>query len=193
MGGEGAGPPARLVRDAGARPPVRLALMRHAKSSWRWDLPDRHRPLAKRGQRSARAVARRLEELGWAPDLIVASPALRSAETWVRMTEEGGAFRDAGIVFEDSFYGSHVFEASAAASIRAYLGGVRDGQRPANVLCLGHNPGWSLAVEAFTGKIVHLKTADVALLEGRSPEWPAALGASFSLVDVVRSRPLLAQ
>ena len=25
------------------------------------------------------------------------------------------------------------------------------------------------------------KTADVALLEGRSPEWPAALGASFSL------------
>ena len=192
MGGEGAGAPARPLRAAGA-PPVRLALMRHAKSSWRWDLPDRHRPLAKRGQRSARAVARRLEELGWAPDLIVASPALRSAETWVRMTEEGGAFRDAGIVFEDSFYGSHVFEASAAASIRAYLGGVRDGQRPANVLCLGHNPGWSLAVEAFTGKFVHLKTADVALLEGRSPEWPAALGASFSLVDVVRSRPLLAQ
>ena len=192
MGGEGAGPSARLVRDAGARPPVRLALMRHAKSSWRWDLPDRHRPLAKRGKRSARAVARRLEELGWAPDLIVASPALRSAETWVEMTELA-AVRDAGIVFEDSFYGSHVFEASAVASIRAYLGGIRDGQRPANVLCLGHNPGWSLAVEAFTGKIVDLKTADVALLEGQSPEWPAALGATFSLVDVVRSRPLLAQ
>ena len=59
-----------------------LTLIRHAKSSWDAGvLTDRERPLNDRGRRDAPVMGRRLGERSPAPDLIVASPALRAQET----------------------------------------------------------------------------------------------------------------
>ena len=65
----------------GQRPRI-LHLLRHAKSS-RDDpeLADRDRPLAPRGVRNAAVLAERLSRAGFAPDLVLCSPALRTRET----------------------------------------------------------------------------------------------------------------
>lgn len=60
----------------------RLIVMRHAKSSWSADADDLDRPISSRGRRDARQVARRFADVdALRPQMIVASPARRSAET----------------------------------------------------------------------------------------------------------------
>lgn len=62
--------------------PVRLYLLRHAKSSWDHPgLVDHQRPLAPRGERAARAVARTLVAEGVRFDAIVSSTAVRARDT----------------------------------------------------------------------------------------------------------------
>jgi phosphohistidine phosphatase len=60
----------------------RLYLLRHAKSAW--DDPrlrDRERPLAPRGRKAAKRMARWAEEHGVRPQLVVCSDAVRAQET----------------------------------------------------------------------------------------------------------------
>ena len=67
----------------------RLIIMRHAKSSWTSGAASDHqRPLNKRGRRAAPLVAARLRDLGWIPDLVIASDSERTRETWQRMRAE---------------------------------------------------------------------------------------------------------
>jgi phosphohistidine phosphatase len=64
----------------------RLYLLRHAKSSWKdTSLPDHDRPLAGRGRRAAKAIARHMREQGIEPDLVLCSSARRARETLDRM------------------------------------------------------------------------------------------------------------
>ena len=59
-----------------------LLLLRHAKSS-RDDpnLPDRERPLTKRGRHAARLMRQAIGDLGLAPDLVLVSTARRTMQT----------------------------------------------------------------------------------------------------------------
>jgi phosphohistidine phosphatase len=60
----------------------RVYLLRHTKSSWKdRSLADRDRPLAGRGRRAAKAVARHLEEERIRPDLVLCSPARRTRDS----------------------------------------------------------------------------------------------------------------
>lgn len=59
-----------------------LLICRHAKSSWQDStLTDFDRPLNKRGERDAPAMAQRLCERAFKPDLILSSPAVRARRT----------------------------------------------------------------------------------------------------------------
>ena len=60
----------------------RLHLLRHAKSSWDDPaLPDHDRPLAPRGRKAVRRLARWADEHDLRPDLVLCSPALRATQT----------------------------------------------------------------------------------------------------------------
>lgn len=60
----------------------RLAVFRHAKSSWDDSVPrDFDRPLNRRGERGAELMGRHIASLGHRFDHIVSSPAVRCAET----------------------------------------------------------------------------------------------------------------
>ena len=65
----------------------RLILLRHAKSDWP-DVPDRDRPLAKRGRRDAPKIGRWLREHGYLPDIVICSDARRTRQTWDRVARE---------------------------------------------------------------------------------------------------------
>ena len=59
-----------------------LLLLRHAKAVLGEGLEDFDRPLAPRGEKAAEAMGRYMAENGLAPDLVLCSPARRTAQTW---------------------------------------------------------------------------------------------------------------
>jgi phosphohistidine phosphatase len=107
----------------------RLVLLRHAKSAWP-DVPDRERPLARRGQRDAPVMGRWLRDAGLVPDLVVCSTARRARETWQLAQPCLGAALP--VRFDE-----RVYQASAAqllALIRREPAAVR------TLLVMGHDP-----------------------------------------------------
>ena len=58
----------------------RLILVRHAKSSWEFNLPDHERPLNQRGNKDAKLVSKQLVD-DIKPDRIFSSDALRAKTT----------------------------------------------------------------------------------------------------------------
>jgi phosphohistidine phosphatase len=65
-------------------------MMRHAKSSWAFDLPDRERPLAERGVRDASLVGERLNTMNFKFDKVCSSPAKRAFDTALLVTSSLG-------------------------------------------------------------------------------------------------------
>jgi phosphohistidine phosphatase len=107
-------------------------LLRHAKSDWP-DVPDRDRPLAKRGRRDAPVIGRWLHDHGYQPELVICSTALRTRQTWDLVAPELGG--SPSVTFEPRAY-------AASAITLLYL--VRE--LPAacrSALLIGHNPGVS--------------------------------------------------
>lgn len=58
-----------------------IYLIRHAKSSWAFNLPDHDRPLARRGRKDVEKVGKYLSETYQKPDLIISSTASRAFYT----------------------------------------------------------------------------------------------------------------
>lgn len=59
----------------------RLILVRHGKSSWKYDVADDKRPLKKRGFKDGELIANAFEKFYVAPVKIWSSPAVRALET----------------------------------------------------------------------------------------------------------------
>jgi len=154
-------------------------LLRHAKSDWP-DVPDRDRPLAKRGKRDAPVVGRWLRDHGYLPEIVICSAARRTRQTWDLVAPELGG--SPSVRFEPRAY-------AASALTLLYL--VRE--LPADcraALLIGHNPGVSeLAsslVETAEGDGpgspgLRFPTAAVAILEF-SGDWAELALARARLV-----------
>ena len=153
-----------MVRDSTRR----LVLLRHAKSDWP-DVPDRDRPLAKRGRRDAPVIGRWLHDHGYLPEVVVCSAARRTRQTWELVAPELGG--SPSVTFEPRAY-----EASALALL--YLVRELPGACRAALL-IGHNPamaelGNSLAEPPDgVGGSLRFPTAAVAVLE-LSGDWADA-------------------
>ena len=63
-------------------PDRQLLLLRHAKAVLGEGMDDFDRPLAPRGEEAARAIGRYMATNGLVPDLVLCSPARRTAQTW---------------------------------------------------------------------------------------------------------------
>mgnify|MGYP000271221769 CR=1 FL=1 len=58
-----------------------IIFVRHAKSSWDYDVSDRERPLKKRGINDSHLVSNYFKQINFAPDIIFSSPAKRARKT----------------------------------------------------------------------------------------------------------------
>ncbi len=115
-------------------PHRRLTLLRHGQAHPAVDGDDRVRALTKRGVRQAEAVGRRLRALGWVPDLVVASPATRTAAT-AEIVARACGLGDRRVFRAEPLYGADPgtiwrVVADTAPEVR-------------HVLICGHNPGLS--------------------------------------------------
>ncbi len=159
-----------------------LILLRHAKSDWP-DVPDRERPLAKRGRRDAPRIGRWLHEHGYQPDVVVVSAARRTRQTWDLVAPELGG--SPAVRFEPRAY-------AASALTLLYLAQELP-SRYRTALLIGHNPGLSelaghLTAPAATGNGprpgIGLPTAAVAVLEFPG-DWPSLTPAHARLVSLI--------
>ncbi len=156
-------------------------LLRHAKSDWP-DVPDRDRPLAKRGRRDAPLIGRWLHDHGYLPEAVVCSAARRTRETWELLAPELGG--SPSVTFEPRAY------AASALTLLYLVGELPAAYRAA--LLLGHNPAIS---ELATSLVqppagdgapsppgIRFPTAAVAVLEF-SGDWADLAPGQANLLD----------
>jgi phosphohistidine phosphatase len=124
-----------------------LWLLRHGDAAE--GSPDAERPLTKKGEKQARAAGRALKRLGVPMDACLTSPKVRAAETARIACEELGVEPQ----LEPKLAGGP-FDGEALAA------GLGD-----NVLLVGHDPDFSMAVHALTGAQVRLKKGGLAGVE----------------------------
>ena len=109
-----------------------LYLLRHAKSAWDDpSLDDHERPLAPRGRKAARLLARHFRELGADPELILCSTAQRTRETLDMVLP--GLGKTPIIATERGLY------LAGAESMLDRLRDIASGVKRAMII--GHNPG----------------------------------------------------
>jgi phosphohistidine phosphatase len=165
----------------------RLYLLRHAKSSWDDPtLADHDRPLAPRGRRAAKVMAKHLGRKGIAPELVLCSPSRRTRETLARIAQPLG--KNADVRIEAELY------AASAAALLEVLHEVPD--EVESVMLIGHNPGMqdlALSLAGAGSEIPRLSskfpTAALATLE-LNGTWRELAPGSGELVSLVKPKEL---
>jgi phosphohistidine phosphatase len=169
-----------------------VLLLRHAKSAWDdAGRADHDRPLNRRGERAAEAMAEHIAEKSPHPDLILCSTAARSRQTLAPLVHRL-IVPAPPILLEKGLY---------LASEAALLARLQDAPGEAGtVLLIGHNDGiWQLA-EVLAGRgragllaALHDKFPTGALATLRAPieHWRDLAAGSAELLAYVRPRDLL--
>jgi phosphohistidine phosphatase len=124
-----------------------LWLLRHGDAAD--GSPDAERPLTKKGERQSRAAGRALKRLGVEIDACLTSPKVRAADTAKLACEPLGVEPK----HEPKLAGGP-FDAEALAAGRGD-----------NVLLVGDDPDFSMAVHALTGAQVRMKKGGLAGIE----------------------------
>jgi phosphohistidine phosphatase len=122
-------------------------LLRHGEAAD--GSPDAERPLTDKGERQSRAAGAALEELGVKVDACLSSPKVRAADTAKLACESLGV----DVQLEPKLAGGPF----AAEELAAGLGD--------NVLLVGHDPDFSMAVHTLTGAQVRMKKGGLAGIE----------------------------
>jgi phosphohistidine phosphatase len=162
----------------------RVYLLRHAKSSWKHrELADHDRPLAGRGKRAARAIAKHMRAHELEPELVLCSSARRARETLERIKP---ALGQAPVRVEGELYGA------SARELLARLRRLPDAV--GSVLVIGHNPAiHELALE-LAGPAPELAgkfpTAALATLAFDGSAWGELGPGAAELVELTRPREL---
>ena len=81
-------------------------MVRHAKSSWAIDVPDRERPISDRGVRDAKLVGKELNKYKLNIEQVFSSPAKRTFDTSLLMVAELGLSIEE-IQIEEKLYDFH--------------------------------------------------------------------------------------
>ena len=124
-----------------------LWLLRHGDAAD--GSPDAERPLTKKGERQSRAAGAALKRLGVKMDACLTSPKVRAADTAKLACEALGVEPQ-----QEPKLAGGPFDAEALAA------GLGD-----NVLLVGHDPDFSMAVHALTGAQVRMKKGGLAGVE----------------------------
>jgi phosphohistidine phosphatase len=117
---------------------------------------------------------------GFAPDVIVTSPAMR-AKTTAEFAKQGGEFT-AEIVMD-----RRIYEAGPSA-LREVASEINDAN--ASAMLVGHNPGMEGFVRYLTGRIEPMPTAALAVIELDISRWTDIKQDVGHVVGVFRPKEL---
>ena len=144
-----------------------ILLLRHAKSSWNDpDLDDFDRPLAGRGLEDAPRMGKYLKKIGYRPEYIASSTALRARQTTQLCLE--AMKRDESLVkWDDHLY----FE-----SVGSYLSAIQEApENTERIMLVGHNPLMEATATLLSGgkdkTAFRMPTAGLVCLESYALRW----------------------
>jgi phosphohistidine phosphatase len=168
----------------------RLAILRHAKSSWDDPgLDDFNRPLNDRGWKAVHRLGRELDKRGMKFDLVLSSTSARTRET-IDGVQKHYDF-EAPIMFEQRLY-----LASEGTLLELVRGLSETVKAP---LIVGHNPGLEQLVtdltsdddkglrERVAGKF---PTGALAIIELPAKQWPEIAPGRGKLVELILPKEL---
>jgi phosphohistidine phosphatase len=141
-----------------------LYLIRHAKSSWDYpELEDFERPLSTRGRESALLMGTILKKLKAAPDLVISSPANRTAMT-ARMLADAIHYPLDKIQYSETLY---LADEEALIQI---IKNMNDSVKRA--MLIGHNPGLTGLANTITDQpIDNIPTGGVCCMDFKIASW----------------------
>ena len=142
----------------------RLTLLRHAKAaSDEASLPDRDRPLTRRGRHDAPIMGRRLRAADARPSLILTSPAIRALHTAKLVA------REIGYPLEFLQREADLYLASPDDILGVLA---RQDDSFNHVIVCGHNPGMTdLANRLTDADIDNVPTCGIVVIEANIKEW----------------------
>jgi phosphohistidine phosphatase len=165
-----------------------LYILRHAKSSWE-DIGrgDHDRPLAPRGRRAAKKLAKYMRRQKVSAAMVLCSSATRTRETLALVSPVLGAHKK--ILIEDGLY------AASADELLDRLHRVPDPNEA--VMLIGHNPGVQELALTLTARgakrnllMEGFPTAGLATLRIDVARWRDVGAGDAELVDYVVPREL---
>jgi phosphohistidine phosphatase len=160
-----------------------VILLRHGKSSWSdLTVADIDRPLAPRGERAARKLAKYIRRKRIRPALVLCSPALRTRQTLEAV--EASLGKRCVVEVVPQLY---------AASGHELLERLQALPEPvSSVMLIGHNPGLQNLALVLASQGAHLApleekfpTGALAMLVVHSASWSALGPGEAELVDYV--------
>jgi len=139
-----------------------LLILRHAKSSWKYDdLADHDRPLKKRGEQAATLMGELIRRHGLTPQRILSSTARRALNTAELVAE--ACHYEGSIIATRAFYGAEPDE------FVEMLRQLDDADEL--VMIVGHNPDLEMLLESLTGAMESLPTTALAQVELPIDSW----------------------
>lgn len=114
-------------------------LIRHAKSSWSFDLSDHDRPLGKRGRKDVIRMGKHLAEHQPKPEIMISSTASRAFYTALHICDQMG-IDEGHIRLERNLY---------HAGANEILKAIKDAPNCDRLALFGHNPGFTSASNAL--------------------------------------------
>ncbi|MCS0496140.1 SixA phosphatase family protein [Ancylobacter mangrovi] len=164
---------------------LRLFLLRHAKSAWPDNVPDRDRPLGPRGLRAAPAMGAYMEKEKLVPTRVLVSPARRTIETWEQVSAGWAGAPPA--IYEEAIYES---------SADALLALVQAQGTVSPLMLVGHNPGMEefaarlLSREQRARALTKFPTGALAVIDLPVDDWSQARTGSGMLERFVTPRAI---
>ena len=139
-----------------------LFLIRHAKSSWAFDLHDHDRPLGKRGRRDVVKMGKHLVKKIAAPDVLISSTASRAMYTALHICDAFGIDEGHIRLTKELFH----------ASANEILEVIRQAPSCERLAVFGHNPGFTSAANALANSdIDNIPTCGVVGISFHTKHW----------------------
>lgn len=166
-----------------------IYLARHAKSSWDSGVSkDFGRPLSERGQIDATRMGIELNMLGWKPEKIIASPALRAHQTCLALCAGMQLSADDMVAWNKDIYAAYMI------TLLQILTSLPEQQQ--SIMLIGHNPSMEDLLLHLCGDDVPRQkngklftTANVARLSVSVP-WKELVMHNAQLEGLLRPKEL---
>jgi len=168
-----------------------IYLVRHAKSSWTSGAKsDFERPLSKRGLENIAQMGQKLNKLGWYPESVISSPALRAKKT-CRILCESVDFPADSIAWNNDIYAAYMVTLLHILSAQS--------ESNKSVMLVGHNPAMEDLLLHLCGEGIwksHAQengklftTGNVAKISFKGP-WKSLTMNESKLVQLLRPKEL---
>ncbi|MBT8273915.1 MAG: histidine phosphatase family protein [Bacteroidia bacterium] len=140
-----------------------LVLVRHAKSSWEYDVGDKERPLKKRGKNDAKIVSNEFLNTEFQPDMVFSSPANRAHST-CKIFQETLGIPDDKLEVTDELYDF------GGSSVLNFLKNLDDNYQ--NVMIFGHNHAFTSVSNLLGSQYFdNLPTSGLVLIDFNIDSW----------------------